>query len=237
MPTRHLSSAEFGQRLENGDRRTGFFLYTQECPTCRACEPLRVDVAAFAPSRAQRRAKKRGDRELTVELGPYEVDHERVALFAAHQEGRGLSRSGNTIDARGYEGFLVDSCVDGFELRYRLEGRLVGVAITDRAHDALSAVYTYFDPTLPALSLGTYSILRQIALAAEWKLPWVYLGLAIEESPHMRYKLLFVPHERRILGAWKRFDEAPPPVQPAEVPVLDEPALDAPVLDSKGPRG
>jgi len=107
--------------------------------------------------------------------------------------------------------------VAGVEIRYRLAGRLVGVAITDRAEDALSAVYTYFDPGLPTLSLGTYSILRQLALAAEWKLPWVYLGLAIEESPHMRYKLRFVPHERRIHGAWQRFD--------------------APALDSKRPRG
>jgi arginyl-tRNA--protein-N-Asp/Glu arginylyltransferase len=223
MPTRRLSAGEFAERLANGDRRTGFFLYTQECATCRACEPLRVDVAAFAPSRTHRRTKKRGDRELTVDLGPYEVDEERVALYLAHQRGRGLAREGTQLDERGYEAFLVDSCVDGFELRYRLDGRLVGVAITDRASNALSAVYTYFDPTLPALSLGTYSILRQIDLAAEWKLPWVYLGLAIEESPHMRYKRRFVPHERRILGEWKRFDTAP--------------AEPDPTLDVEDPRG
>jgi leucyl-tRNA---protein transferase len=223
MPTRRLTRAEFGERLASGDRRTGFFLYTQECATCRACEPLRVDVPAFVPSRSQSRARKRGDRELTVELGPYEVDEERVLLFGAHQHGRGLSRSGTTIDARGYEAFLVDSCVDGFELRYRFQGRLVGIAITDRAEDALSAVYTYFDPELPALSIGTYSILRQIQLAADYGLPWVYLGLAIEESPHMRYKQRFVPHERRILGEWKRFEA--------------EPASGHPALDSKDPRG
>lgn len=210
MPTRPLTRTEFALRLANGDRRTGTFLYTQACAKCHACEPLRVDVRAFTPSRSQSRAKKRGDRELSIELGPCEVDDERVALYQAHQRGRGLAREGSTLDARGYESFLVDSFVESFELRYRLDDRLVGVAITDRAADSLSAVYTYFDPTLTRLSLGTYSILAQVALCAEWRLPWLYLGLAIEASPHMRYKLRFVPHERRIDGEWRRFDEAPP---------------------------
>ncbi len=210
MPTRRLSGAEFGDRLAGGDRRSGFFLYTQECPTCRACEPLRIDVPAFKPARTHRRTRNRGDRELTCEIGPFEVDDDRVALYVAHQRGRGLARNDAAIDARGYEAFLTDSCVDGFEIRYRLAGRLVGVAITDHAKDALSAVYTFFDPELTALSIGTYSILKQISIAETLKLRWLYLGLAIEESPHMRYKLRFVPHERRILGAWTRFETAPP---------------------------
>lgn len=207
MPTRHLTHAELDVRLAQGDRRTGYFLYTQECPTCRACEPLRVDVAAFVPSRTLRRTLARGRAALTIERGPFEVDAARVALYRAHQAGRGLAKENTpTLDERGYEAFLVDTCADGFELRYRREGRLVGVAVTDRSASALSAVYTYYDPTLARLSLGTYSILEQIALAKQLGLPWVYLGLAIGENPHMRYKLGFLPHERRIDGTWKRFE-------------------------------
>jgi len=36
-------------------------------------------------------------------------------------------------------------------------------------------------------------------------LDWVYLGLAIRENHSMAYKLAFMPHERRIGGAWQRF--------------------------------
>jgi arginine-tRNA-protein transferase len=206
MPTRRLTRAEFDVRLEAGDRRTGFFLYTQDCPSCRACEPLRVDVNRFVPSRSHRRTIARAERELRVERGPLMADARRVELYRAHQVGRGLSRqNAPPLDEHGYEAFLVDTCVDGFEMRYLQGETLVGVAITDRSASALSAVYTYYDPALSRLSIGTYSILVQLALAKELGLRWVYLGLAIEESPHMRYKLRFVPHERRIDGAWRLF--------------------------------
>lgn len=210
IPTRHLTRTELEVRLDQGDRRTGYFLYTQECPSCRACEPLRIDVEAFAPSRTHKRTLARGRRALTVERGPFEVDARRVALYRAHQTGRGLAKENvPPLDVQGYEAFLVDTCADGFELRYRLDGELVGVAITDRSSAGLSAVYTYYDPALARLSVGTYSILEQLALARELELPWLYLGLAIEENEHMRYKLAFLPHERRIDGAWRRFEREP----------------------------
>jgi len=66
-------------------------------------------------------------------------------------------------------------------------------------------VYTFWDPTHAALSLGTFSILTQLALARRWGLDWLYLGLAIRDNHSMAYKLAFMPHERRIGGSWRRF--------------------------------
>jgi len=37
VPTRMLRASEFDQRLEQGDRRQGMFLYRTACPSCRAC--------------------------------------------------------------------------------------------------------------------------------------------------------------------------------------------------------
>ncbi|HVV51786.1 MAG TPA: arginyltransferase [Polyangia bacterium] len=206
QPLRRLTGAEFDARLAAGDRRAGTLLYNQACPSCAACEPVRVDVRAFAPSRSQRRARVKGDAAVTVELGPLEVDEARLALYRAHERGRGLDHGGRPpIDALEYESFFAESCVEGFELRYRVGGRLAGVAVTDRGARALSAVYTFWDPALAALSLGTYSILTQLALARRWDLDWLYLGLAIRENHSMAYKLAFLPQERRIGGTWRRF--------------------------------
>ncbi len=205
LPARLLTGAEFDGRLEAGDRRMGTLLYTQACPACAECEPIRVGVRDFVPSRAQRRVKRKGDGRIVVRVGPIDVDDRRVALFLAHERGRGLDQAGVRIDARGYEAFLVASCVDGFEIRYFVDERLVAVAITDRGERALSAVYTYWNPDHACLSLGTYSILTQLALADAAGLDWVYLGLAIRRSPHMVYKLKFLPHERRIGGLWRPF--------------------------------
>ena len=143
---------------------------------------------------------------MTVELGPIVVDDRRVALYRAHELGRGLDHSGRPpIDALEYESFFAHSCVEGFELRYLVGGELCGVAITDRGARSLSAVYTFWNPAYAALSLGTYSILTQIALARSWELDWVYLGLAVQENLSMAYKLAFMPHERRVGGTWQRF--------------------------------
>jgi arginine-tRNA-protein transferase len=129
-----------------------------------------------------------------------------TALYRAHERGRGLDHDGRPpIDAKGYEGAFAMSCVDGFEVRYTIAGQLAGVAITDRGARSLSAVYTLWDPSYAALSLGTFSILTQIALARRLGLEWLYLGLAIRDNHSMAYKLAFMPHERRIGGAWRRF--------------------------------
>lgn len=205
-PLRRLTPAELDGRLDAGDRRAGTLLYNQACPACAACEPLRVDVRTFVPSRSQRRAKIKGDAAIAVQVGPIEVDDSRLALYHLHQSGRGLDREGREpIDSLGYESYFATSCADGFEVRYTAGGRLVGVAITDRGARALSAVYTFWDPSLSSLSLGTYSILTQIALARAMGLDWVYLGLAIRENRSMAYKLAFMPHQRRIGGVWRRF--------------------------------
>jgi leucyl-tRNA---protein transferase len=206
QPLRRLAPAELDARLEAGDRRAGTLLYNQACPTCQACEPLRIDVRAFAPSRSQKRAQAKGDAAVTVEVGPIEVDGARLALYRTHESGRALDRDGRPpIDAIGYESFFATSCAEGFELRYFVGGRLAGVAITDRGARALSAVYTFWDPAHAALSLGTYSILTQVRLAQRMGLDWLYLGLAIRENHSMAYKLAFMPHERRIDGSWRRF--------------------------------
>jgi arginyl-tRNA--protein-N-Asp/Glu arginylyltransferase len=210
-PVRPLTGAEFDARLEAGDRRAGPLLYNQECPTCAACEPIRVDVHAFAPSRAQRRAQATAEAAVTVQLGPIEVDEARLTLYRAHERGRGLDRDGRPpIDAIGYESAFALTCVDGFEVRYTVAGQLAAVAITDRGARALSAVYTFWDPSHAALSLGTFSILTQIALARRWGLDWLYLGLAIRDNHSMAYKLAFLPHERRLAGEWRRFTRSGP---------------------------
>ncbi len=160
------------------------------------------------PSRGQKRARRLGDRALIVDLGAPIVDAERVALFGKHEELRGLRQRDRPLDAQEYARFLVESNAPAFEIRYRLAdtGALVGIAITDRGRESLSAVYTYYDPELAHLSPGVYSILTQLRLCEDWGIRWLYLGLAISESPHMRYKLDWLPHQRRIGGAWQRFD-------------------------------
>ena len=193
---------ELDQRLRVGDRRQGVVLYRASCPACTQCEPLRLDVRQVELTRSQRRVKRRTSKVCTVEYGRPRVDQARLALYHRHKVERGLNEGHEPLDARDYAEYLVASCCDTFELAYQVEGQLAGVAIVDRGATALSAVYCYFDPSLSRLSLGTYSILTQIALCRAWGLRYLYLGLYIRDCDKMRYKARFSPHERLIGGQW-----------------------------------
>jgi arginine-tRNA-protein transferase len=201
-----LTRQEFSRRLRDGDRREGMFLYQPTCATCHACEAIRIDVHQFCPSKTQRRIFRRGEATLTTDLSAVSCSAEKVALYNRHKQQRGLLVRQELIDEAGYEQFLVDSCADTFEVRYRLGGTLIGVAITDRADDALSAVYCYYDPAHAKLSPGTYSVLKLIQLCRKWGLRYLYLGLYIAACKPMAYKATYFPHERLIEGTWQRFE-------------------------------
>ena len=208
LPGRSLERDELSLRLASGDRRQGLFLYRTACPSCRACEPLRIELSAFEPSKTQRRTYRRGEELIETRVGKPAVTPERIALYNRHKIERGLLVRGDLIDAIGYEDFLVESCVETIEITYRIGRKLIGVAIADRAADALSAVYCYFDPAHEKLSPGTYSILKMAELCREWGLRYLYLGLYVAGSRTMAYKARFLPHERLIGGEWRRFERS-----------------------------
>jgi len=202
LPTRWLTAAEFDSRLQAGDRRQGVLLYRTSCEACQACEPARIDVDAYKERRTPRRIFRRGQEKIDVEIGPPEFSPERLALYNLHKRGRGLASSEEAMDEPGYRAFLVETCCDTFEIRYRVAGELIGVAIVDRAATALSAVYFYFNPDYAALSPGVFSILKQIELCRRWGLKYLYLGFYISACPSMAYKARYRPHERLIDGVW-----------------------------------
>src|SRR5690606_21011204 len=98
VPTRMLTPHEFGERLRVGDRRQGVLPYRTSCPSCPACEPIRIDVDQFGADKTQRRVYRRGEGRFEVEIGPPELTAEKVALYNRHKVGRSLNADGHDID-------------------------------------------------------------------------------------------------------------------------------------------
>lgn len=215
LPVRALMPEEFSERLAAGDRRQGAFLYRPKCPSCHACQAIRLDASTYQFDRTQRRVFRQGERCIGTSFAAPSLSKEKVGLYNKHKIQRGLLTIDGLIDSEGYEHFLVESCTRSIEIEYRYEGRLVAAALVDVAAEALSAVYCFYDPELAWLSLGTYSILKQIELCRILGLRHLYLGLYVEGSRTMQYKARFLPHERLIDGVWQTF-ESPPE---AETPV------------------
>ncbi len=187
-------------------RRLGPVFYRTRCEGCEECRMLRVPVAEFSPSRAQRRCRVR-NADLEAVLVPSSPSEEKVALYrrylAARHDGQ---MDGSELELRTLTG---GSAVDTREIEYRVDGRLVAVGVADLEPQAMSAVYCYFDPDQSRRSLGVFNVLWMIEECRRRGLPWLYLGYWIAGSPKMSYKAGFRPCEA--LGAdgtWSRLSSS-----------------------------
>lgn len=211
-PTHLINDAIYGELVRNGFRRSGVFTYRPHCDQCQACVPVRVDVTAFAANRTQRRVWQRLSgtdparraSALTAHERPLLFDDEHYALYLRYQSARHAGGGMDQDNHEQYTHFLLQSRVDTRLIEFRQGGVLRCVSIVDVLSDGLSSVYTFFDPSAPQDSLGTYAILWQIAQTRALGQPYLYLGYWIEDSRKMRYKTNFQPIEGLIDGRWQR---------------------------------
>ena len=153
-----------------------------------------------------RRVLKRG-LHIRIDAEVPTIDDDRLRLFNLHRHQRRLSAQDHAYGADDYESFLVDSCCSqSMELSFWIEDAMIAVSIIDCGRNSISAVYTYFDPAYSALSLGTFSILKQFEFAVATGRQYVYLGMYVAQNQHLNYKSRFVPQERWIEGRWVAFD-------------------------------
>lgn len=195
--------------LRAGFRRNGNVIYTMACPHCRGCVPIRLPVALFKPDRNQRRVWK-ANQDIEVTRGPLRPDPEKLELcerFLAtrypDQSGELLTGQRNQRAVDYYAGFFLNSITETFEIAYRVEGKLLGLAVVDFAANALNAVYFYFDTNQARRSPGTLNILYMVELCRLLGLDYLYLGYWIEKVAAMSYKTRFKPHQLLIDGQWR----------------------------------
>jgi leucyl-tRNA---protein transferase len=202
-PGHLIDSQVYGELLRVGFRRSGTFVYRPHCDGCNACQPLRVPVQRFVATRSQRRAWEKHREEYAVRFVPLEYRAEHYELYLRYQrlrhQGGGMDRDSREQ----YQHFLLQSHVDTLLAEFRdARGQLAMVSLIDVLTDGLSAVYTFYEPTLKG-SLGTFSVMWQIEQAKANNLPYLYLGYWIDGSNKMAYKANFEPCEVLTAQGWQ----------------------------------
>ena len=189
-----------------GFRRNGAFIYRPHCKDCQECIPVRIPVAEFRLGRSQRRVRA-ANRDVALRILVATFDDRHFALYRKYLRARHPDSEMNEGTTADYREFLFSPWCDTLLFEYSIDDRPIAVAVIDRLPDALSCVYTFFDPEHGHRSPGSNAILQAIECARESNLAWVYLGYYIPDSASMRYKGNWHPQERLIEGRWRRFEK------------------------------
>jgi arginine-tRNA-protein transferase len=200
-PSFTLDTAMYSQLIANGFRRSGDEVYRPYCPQCSQCVPVRVPVAQFKPNRNQKRCLQK-NRQTTATIKPAVFEQAHYDLYLRYQNHRHAEGNMAKSTPNEYIRFLGSSWCDTQFIEFSIADELAAVAIVDRVDDALSAVYTFFDPKFSSHSPGVYAVLWQIDYARKQGLKWLYLGFWIADCQKMNYKDQYQPLQGFIDQQW-----------------------------------
>jgi len=205
---------EHAQKLNDslskqGFRRSQNVLYRPSCAECSACLSARIRVADFSPRRTHRRILKRAIDLRRNATSPWATE-DQFSLFRRYLDTRHADGGMADMDIFEFAAMIEETPIKSRVIEYSRpagpgeKGRpLAAVCLTDVFDDGLSMVYSFYDPDLADLSLGTYVILDHIDIAREAGLPYVYLGYWVPGSRKMGYKAGFPALEIYKGGRWQ----------------------------------
>ncbi|WP_298431738.1 arginyltransferase [uncultured Jannaschia sp.] len=193
------NAADLNDKLsKQGFRRSQNVLYRPSCADCTACLSARIAIERFKPSRSQRKTLGR-NAHLRREITSPWATEAQYALFRTYLEARHADGGMADMDIFEFAAMIEETPIRTRVIEY-WDDRAVdtggspelrAVCLTDVLDDGLSMVYSFYDPTCAADSLGTQIILDHIDVAREAGLPYVYLGYWVPGSPKMGYKAGF----------------------------------------------
>jgi leucyl-tRNA---protein transferase len=202
-PAMTLDTEIYSRLIEQGFRRSGNEVYRPHCQSCHACIPVRIPVAEFTPNRRQKRCLKK-NQTTSVQVKPARFEHDHYSLYMRYQQHRHADSTMAQSDPDQYIHFLASDWCNTLFAELTVNGQLAGIAVIDLLDNALSAVYTFFDPDYASLSLGTFAILWQIEHAIQLNLDYLYLGYWIKDCRKMRYKDEFQPLHGLFNEQWQQ---------------------------------
>ncbi len=209
-----ITADEYADRLRQGWRRFGTSLFRPRCPSCAACQSLRVDVARFRPDRSQRRVRHANEGVVETRVGQPGLSREKLLLYHRYHAHQCVAKgwpSHDDVDPASYFGSFVLNPFPTEEWCYFIEGKMVGVGYVDALSVGLSAIYFFHDPDHREHSLGTWNVLCLIETCRKLGLPHLYLGYYVKECGSLAYKARFAPNQvLSAQGRWVEHDTGRP---------------------------
>ncbi|UAL41978.1 arginyltransferase [Shewanella inventionis] len=204
----HLDAHLFEQLLAMGFRRNGNSIYKPRCPSCQACQSIRLNVHDFALSKRQKRTLK-NNQDLHWKVN-YHTRPEHFELYQRYINERHNDSPMYPASQNQYDDFLLSDWLPPMFIEVFDKDKLIAVAVTDNMPHSFSAIYSYFDPDYSNRSLGSLMILIQCQLAKSMGKRFLYLGYQIDQNRKMRYKRQYRPYQILTPQGWKISEDLEP---------------------------
>ena len=201
-----ISEVEFEYLLAHGMRHFGDYYFRPRCLDCYQCIPIRVRVGDFKITRSQKRALK-SCQVLKVKVGSPRYTDEKFNLYINHKK-KFHPLQDDVEDEQNFRLSFYVNTAFGIEFEYYMDERLIGVALGDHTTNTFSAIYTFYDVNASKLSLGTFSVLKQLEFCQQQAVKFYYLGYYIRDNQSLNYKAGFRPNEVYIDHSWRPFRNA-----------------------------
>ncbi len=193
-------TSQYDELSQYGFRRSGEYIYRPNCQSCDACISVRIPVQYFTPCRSQKRVWKK-NQDLTISVVAPMFEEEHFELYCRYIQARHQENDEHTPES--YLRFLTSYWSRTVFYEFRLEEKLLAVAVVDHVKNGLSAVYTFFDPDYSERGLGTFAILWEIEECKRLNRNWLYLGYWVKNCHKMNYKTNYKPLEFYYQGKWQ----------------------------------
>lgn len=193
-PNYPVVMSQYSALAKLGFRRSGSNIYRPHCKDCGLCIPVRVPVDEFKPNRSQRR-NKTANNDISISVVDAVFNDEHYDLYRRYMKGRHAGGGMDNDEPESYETLISADWSLSKLLEFRLDEKLLMVAVIDIFDDGISAVYTFFDPEYPTRGLGVFGILSEIDYAQSLDLEWLYLGYWNPKTNKMSYKSNYQPME------------------------------------------
>ncbi len=198
-----ISEVEFEDLLAHGMRHFGEYYFRPRCNHCYDCVPIRLRPDDYIMTRSQKRSI-RSCSQVEIRLGRPNFSEEKFKLYLDHKK-RFQSLQDDVEDQENFRLSFYAKTPFGMEFEYFLEGKLIGVGLADVTRKTFSAIYTFYSMKHTQLSLGTYSIVKQIQFCQSRGIPYFYMGYFIANNKSLVYKANFRPNEVYINHEWRPF--------------------------------
>ena len=185
-----------------GFRRNINYMYLPVCKGCSKCISTRILIDGFKISKSQKRnLKKNGIIKFTTMIPNRQ--EERFDLFRKYLSFRhsdGIMLNMTKIE---FNNFYYETPAKSRVYDIVSESdKIVGSILLDEMTDAMSAVYSFYEPELLSNGLGIFLILKSLEEAKRINKKYLYLGYWVKESKKMNYKILFNNLQLFVDGNW-----------------------------------